>query len=163
MHVKDKINNKPPDSKGLTPSDLKNMMPEHSSAHLSKKITAQYEIMLSEKEKGTKLDADDVFWLVVKTFKWEFLAGVIFSNMDALFRIFFSVAILYLFQAVSSNNLTLAYILSAVLITLWYASQLMKQSCCVVTYILGSQIKGALAMLLYAKISKLTSYVLKNS
>jgi len=119
--------------------------------------------MLSEKEKGTRIDADDVFWLVVKTFKWEFIAGVVFFNMDAVFRISFSVAILYLFQAVNSNNYTQAYILSAVLIILWYGSQLMKQSACVVTYILGSQIKGALAMLLYTKISKLTSYVLKNS
>lgn len=119
--------------------------------------------MLQEKPEGEKLNADDVFWLVLKTFKWEFIAGAAFFNVDALFRISFSVVILYLFEAVNTSNLTLAYILSAILITLWYASQLMKQSACIVTYILGSQIKGALAMLLYAKISKLTSYVMKNS
>ena len=71
--------------------------------------------------------------------------------------------ILYLFEAVQNSNFNLAYGLSVGLIVLWYLSQLMKQSGCVVTYIMASQIKGAMAMLLYAKISKTTSYVIKSS
>jgi len=40
MHVKDQVNNKPPEAKGLVPADLKNMMSEHSATYLSKKIAA---------------------------------------------------------------------------------------------------------------------------
>ena len=101
--------------------------------------------------------------MVIATFKWEFWAAFAFFNIDAVFRVSFSVVILYLFEAVVGGNLTLAYGLSALLILLWYMTQLMKQSGCVVTYILASQIKGAMAMLLYAKISKITSYVIKSS
>ena len=93
----------------------------------------------------------------------EFAAGTAFFIIDSLFRLGFSVVILYLFESVTDNNLKMAYIYTGVLLILWYCSQLMKQSGCVVTYILASQIKAALAMLLYAKISKMTSYVMKST
>lgn len=82
---------------------------------------------------------------------------------DALCRVAFSALIIYLFQAVNDLNTRLAYIYIAILITLFYVSQLMRQSACVVTYTLATHIKAGMAMLLYAKISKATSYVMKSS
>ena len=100
---------------------------------------------------------------MLRTFKFEFAAAISFFAADALFRIAFSVMILYLFQAVNDNNLKMAYVYTAIMFVLWYCSQLLKQSGCVVTYILASQMKSSLAMLLYAKISKMTTYDLKST
>jgi ABC-type multidrug transport system fused ATPase/permease subunit len=100
---------------------------------------------------------------VLTTLKWDFITAAAFFNIDAVFRIGFSTLIIYLFRAVVEGNLTISYIYVAILILLWYFSQLMKQSGCVVTYILASKIKASLALLLYAKVSKMTSYVIKST
>lgn len=63
----------------------------------------------------------------------------------------------------TNGNYNNAYIYSALLIVCWFLYQLTNHSGFVVTYQLASKLKSALAMLLYAKISKLTSYVMKNS
>jgi len=73
------------------------------------------------------------------------------------------VLILYLFEAVAAANPTLAYIYSAILAFVFYLSQLFKQKGAVYTYFLVSKLKAALAMLLYAKVSKLTSCVMRSS
>jgi hypothetical protein len=78
-------------------------------------------------------------------------------------RLIFSGFILNLFQAVIDNNLQTAYIYAAILSITWYLSQVCGHSATLNTYILASKIKAALAMLLYAKISKLTSFVIKSS
>lgn len=86
-----------------------------------------------------------------------------FNWADAACRLAFSALIIYLFQAVIDHNTQIAYIYIAILTVLWYLSQLFKQSGCILTYTLASNIKAGLAMLLYSKISKTTSYVMKSS
>ena len=88
---------------------------------------------------------------------------IILYNCDAIFRLLFSTIILYVFDAVQNENLSLAYGLTALMVVVWYLSQLMRQSAYVETYFLASNIKAAIAMLLYTKISKLTAYVIKSS
>ena len=51
----------------------------------------------------------------------------------------------------------------AVLSVFWYFSQLFKELATNTANLLSIKIKSALAMLLYAKLSKLTSYVVNNS
>ena len=101
--------------------------------------------------------------LVLRTFKWEFISILVNEIMDIIFRLGFSVAILYLFEAVVNRNLTLAYIFAAVLVFCWYLSQLFKQTADTESYLLASHIKGGFLMLLYSKVSKLTSYIAKSS
>ena len=102
-------------------------------------------------------------WLVLRTFKWQFFVTTIFNVFDALFRICFSVVILYVFEAVEGGHLAQAYGLIVVLILLWYMSQLSRQTAFIQGYYLASHIKASLAMLLYSKISKITSFVIKSS
>lgn len=80
--------------------------------------------------------------------------------MDALCRLSFSVLFVYLFEAVADSNIKAAYIYTAILLLLWYASQLFKQSADI--YILASKIKASLLMLLHAKISQLTNSSIKS-
>ena len=102
-------------------------------------------------------------WLVVKTFRWELLTTMIVIIVGMFCRISFSIVILYLFEAVDVSNYTMAYVYSGVLMLLWYMYMLMYQTADYICYVLASNIKGALAMLLYTKTSKLTSYVLKSA
>jgi ABC-type multidrug transport system fused ATPase/permease subunit len=74
-----------------------------------------------------------------------------------------SVIILYLFNAVADGETQIAYIYVAIIITIIYFNQLVKQTSFLQSYVLASRIKSSLAMLLYAKISSLTSYVIKSS
>jgi len=88
---------------------------------------------------------------------------IVIFYLDAIARVGFSIIIFYLFNAVADGNYTIAYIYCAIEMILSYFNQLFKQVGVTDAYILGSKIKAALAMLLYAKISKLTNYVIKNS
>lgn len=101
--------------------------------------------------------------LVLRTFKYEVLEIIISYIIDAIFRIAFSIIIFYLFEAVETRSLTIAYIYSGVLVLCWYLSQLFKQTADYLSYLLSSNLKGAFAMMLYVKVSKITSFVVKNS
>ncbi len=57
----------------------------------------------------------------------------------------------------------MAYIYSGVIAAVWYLDQLTRQVGFVKGYTLAARIKAALSMLLYAKISSLSSYTIKNS
>lgn len=57
----------------------------------------------------------------------------------------------------------MGFIYTAIISLLWYTLQLVKQTGFVRSYVLASRIKSALAMLLYAKISMLTCYVIKSA
>lgn len=50
----------------------------------------------------------------------------------------------------------------AVICFIWYCNQVAKQTAFLLSYVLASKIKSALAMLLYSKISSLTSYIIKS-
>jgi hypothetical protein len=79
------------------------------------------------------------------------------------FRLAFSVFVLRLFEAVENDSKIMAYLYVAVLSVFWYFSQLFKELATNTANLLSIKIKSALAMLLYAKLSKLTSYVVNNS
>lgn len=82
---------------------------------------------------------------------------------DSLCRITFSVVIVYLLEAVVEHKISAAYILSSALLLVWYLSQLFKQGATLNTQIVLCKMKAGLAMLLYAKLSTLTSYSIKTS
>jgi len=88
---------------------------------------------------------------------------VLLFHIDAVFRLAFSVFLLKLFQSAENNFKTMAYIYVAILSVFWYFSQLFKELATNTSNLLSIKIKSALAMLLYAKLSKLTSYVVNNS
>lgn len=104
-----------------------------------------------------------MFTLIIRTFKGELITIILLCIVDGMFRMGISVIILYLFDAVADGETQIAYIYVGVIILLLYFSQLTKQTSFLRSYILASQIKSSLAMLLYARISSLTSYVIKSS
>ena len=69
----------------------------------------------------------------------------------------------YLFEAVAAGNTKAAYIYTANLTVFFYVSQLLRQKGAISTYFFTSKLKAALAMLLYAKVSTLTSCVMRSS
>jgi len=97
------------------------------------------------------------------TFKVDFLISISFCCLDAIARIGFSILVLYLFNAVGDGNYTIAYIYCSIEIVLWYLSQVFKMVGFIEASILAAKIKASLAMLLYAKISKMTNYAIKSS
>jgi ABC-type transport system involved in cytochrome bd biosynthesis fused ATPase/permease subunit len=101
--------------------------------------------------------------LIYRTFKWEFISAFVLLGVDSFFRLLFSVFILYLFEAVAEGEHRIAYIYVSVLMVCWYLSQLLKQSSSVITYVLVSRIKTGLAMLLYSKVSKMTSTGIRSA
>lgn len=88
---------------------------------------------------------------------------VLFCIFDACLRIGISVIILYLFTAVSDGETTKSYILSAAICIIWFFLQSLKQQAVVYSYILAARIKSGLLMLLYGKVSALTSYMMKSA
>lgn len=63
----------------------------------------------------------------------------------------------------SDNNIKAAYAYAAAVLAGWYLTQLTRQTGFVKTNILAARIKSSLATLLYAKVSSLTSFTIKNS
>ena len=122
-----------------------------------------YKEVVRGKEDGKDLDEDDVMLIVLRSFKRELIEALLYFLFSAVFRIGFSIIFFYLLLAIQDRNLSLAYILCSFLILCWYFFQLGNQSGCLLIYILSSHIKSSLSMLLYSKVSKLTSSVLNSS
>lgn len=82
---------------------------------------------------------------------------------DTLSRLGFSIIIFYLFQAVTDLNLALAYTYTAILTILLYLSILLRHSCSILVELTMSRLKAGFMMLLYTKISKMTSFSIKSA
>ena len=130
---------------------------------MGKLIAENFLKIKGEKANSEPIDSDDIFNLLIMTFKIDFIKSIFFFLLDAFARLGFSILVLYLFNTVSDGNYTLAYIYCAIEIILWYFSNLLVHEAFIEAYILASRIKAALAMLLYAKISEMTNYGIKNS
>ena len=130
---------------------------------MGKLIAENFLKIKREKANNEPINSDDIFKLLILTFKIEFLRSISFFFLGTLSRLGFSTIILYLFNAVYDENYTIAYIYCAIEIILWYFSNLLVHEAFIEAYILASRIKAALAMLLYAKISEMTNYGIKNS
>jgi ATP-binding cassette, subfamily C (CFTR/MRP), member 4 len=115
------------------------------------------------KAPGETLTYSDMFSLIYSTYKNELITAVALFHLDTLFRLAFSVILLHLFEEVTAENRKLAYIYVGILTIIWYISHTFKQLGLVTSCILASQIKSGMAMLLYGKISKMTSFVLNAS
>jgi ABC-type multidrug transport system fused ATPase/permease subunit len=160
IHVKSAVDELP-EGRSLSSDHLREIRPEDSSVYISKLMSQKFEELLEEKEGG--LDEDDLLGLIYSTFKPDFMQALGLFAVDGVCRLVFSVLILYLFEAVGAGDLGTAYVFTAVLIVFWYLSQLFKQTACVITYVMVSRIKAGLAMLLYAKISQMTSAAIRSS
>ena len=98
-----------------------------------------------------------------KTFKDDILGAIVLFHIDGVFRLAFSVLLLNLLESVADQRQSLAYIYLGILTVLWFISQLFKSKALLKSYLLSIRIKTALAMLLYTKLSKVTSSILNNS
>jgi ABC-type multidrug transport system fused ATPase/permease subunit len=114
-------------------------------------------------KENEELEEKHMFTLIVRTFKGELITIILLCIVDGMLRMGISVIILYLFNAVADGETQMAYIYVGMIIVILYFSQLTKQTSFLNSYILASRIKSSLAMLLYARISSLTSYVIKSS
>jgi hypothetical protein len=123
----------------------------------------KYQQLVDEKPEGETLDDSDIFLLIFRTFRPEIFTAVLLFHIDVIFRLAFSVFILRLFQSVEKGEKAMAYIYVGILTGVWYLSQLFKELGMNSAYLLSIRIKSAFAMLLYAKLSKLSSYVLNVS
>ena len=101
--------------------------------------------------------------MVWKTFKSEIIRLIIIFHISTTFRVAFSVLILELFHAVEANDQTMGYVWIAILTVLWYLYQITNEVGLTFSHLMGTRLKSALAMLLYAKVSKMTSFVLNSS
>lgn len=101
--------------------------------------------------------------IIIKVYKKDLLIALFCGIGDAILRISVSVLILYLFQAVSQSKTVEAFIEATVICFICYLAQLLKQQCFLYSYILASRIKSGLAILLYGKISYLSSYMIKST
>lgn len=112
---------------------------------------------------GNEIKDNHIFEILVKTFKHDIISIILLFIIDSILRLSISALIFYLLEAVSENSKTMAYVYAVIICGIWYADQLVKQNAFVKCYVLTSRIKSALAMLLYGKISSLTSYIIKSS
>ncbi len=114
-------------------------------------------------KEGEEIDNSIVLKIIIRTFKRDFLIILFCGLIDSMLRISISVLILYLFSAVSHLRNVEAFLEATAICIILYLAQLSKQQCFLYSYILGSRIKAALAMLLYGKISSLSSYMIKST
>lgn len=100
--------------------------------------------------------------LVLTTFRKDIIESVVLFFISCIVRLASSVVTILLLKSIVDGNLTLGYIYTAVMVVFWYCYQLIHHHAHVISSQLGAKIKCAFTMLLYAKTSKLTSFVIKN-
>ena len=96
------------------------------------------------------------------TFKPEIRILACLFIISSVLRVAVSYSILLLFESIDQANYKSAYTFTALILVLLYLQELICSIGLTATYQLGNHIKAALAMLLYAKISKMTLYTIKN-
>lgn len=101
--------------------------------------------------------------MVLKTFRKELLTATILYILSTLARIAATVMIIFLLESIIDNEITKAYIFSAIFLVCWYIYQTILHNGYVMNSQTGFQLKAAFSMLLYAKASRMTSYVMKTS
>lgn len=147
----------------LTNDNMKSIRFQDTSESLNNRINKNYQEMIDEKEPGELVDHDDLFWLIMRTFKAEIQVVLAFYILSSVIKFGSSLVILMLFESISDDDYNKAYIYSAIVVVLWYLYQLTSNAGYIDTYLLGNKIKTALSMLLYSKISKMTSFDMKNA
>lgn len=100
---------------------------------------------------------------MIQTFKESFVKIILLFCLDSVSRLAISVLIIYLFYAVNNGESKEGYIYTAIICAIWYGNMVVRETSELMSYVLASRIKSAFAMLLYGKISSLTSYVIKSS
>ena len=66
-------------------------------------------------------------------------------------------------MAISEENYRMGYIFGVCLSFIWFMNQVLSGNAIVKAYMLGSRLKGGLIMLLYAKVSSLSAFVIQNA
>ena len=145
------------------PEDLKQIRPGDTSVTLAKRISEKYQEVIDEHEEGQPFNDSNIFSVIGRTFKTEIITIIVLFHISIIFRVAFSLLFLDLLHAVEANDRTMAYIWIAILSVIFYIYQLFHEQGLNRSYILGTLIKSALAMLLYAKVSKMTSFVMNSS
>lgn len=101
--------------------------------------------------------------VIIGTFGCPLLKTLLIFLSEAILRILISVLILQILNAVSVGDTTMGFAYVAIICFIWYLLQLASSEEYLKSAMVMTQIKSALAMMLYAKISNLTSYMLKSS
>ena len=151
---------------GIETEQLKNITFHDSSVYLGKQMGEKFRDLKQEKEndgEDSQLQASDIFSLVIQTFKWDFITCILLFWGNSLLKVAFSVMVLFLFEAVEAEDYRTAYIYGAALSLTWFVLQVLQGNAVVKAYMLGSRVKGGLIMLLFAKVSSLTGFVIRSS
>ena len=103
-----------------------------------------------------------MFKIVFATFKSEIIPACIALIISGILLFAFSFLIFYLFEAMKGHNYVLSYVYCLALVLLWYSAQISSHLGSNMAYMLAPKIKAALSMLIYCKISSLTSVVIRT-
>lgn len=124
-------------------------------------MNLHYQQILSEKEENDTLTSADIFRLIFRTFRGEFLLGWIFFIIPAFLQVLFSFLLLFLIEEVHNQQYKNAYILCTILVIMWFVVYLFNNHGSHLPFMLAPKIKAALSIFLYCKLSTLTSFALR--
>lgn len=80
-----------------------------------------------------------------------------------LFKFGFSIVLNFLFNAVSQGDSKQAYIYAAIASAIWFVGQIFRHNAYYSIPIISCRIRAGMILLMFAKISRLTSFAAKSS
>lgn len=101
-----------------------------------------------------------MIYVVLKTKIW--LAFLLFLG-EASFKLGFSIILQFLFQSVSNGEKDKAYILAFFGGICWLLSQMCRHNAFYQSPIIGARVRTGLVTVLFAKLSAISQFTLKNS
>lgn len=99
--------------------------------------------------------------IIASTFKTNCIMVISLFLLEVLLRILFSISIFYLLTCVGKGDYGLSYLYAGLLCLVWYICQIIIMQAFSMGNILSVKIKSLLAMILYSKVSSLTSYTVR--
>ena len=137
-------------------------MYEDSAIHLGEQFS-DYLNKLKEENPEHQLSVNDIYRMIYAVLKAKIWASFMFFMGETAFKLGFSIILQFLFQSVSQGDKQKAYILAFFGGISWLFSQMCRHNAFYHSPIIGSRLRAGLVAVLFAKLSALTQFTLKNS
>lgn len=110
-----------------------------------------------------KIGYKTIFIILIRQLSGIITYSITLYFLEMVFKLGFSILLNFLFKAVMKGNTSEAYIYAGISSAIWFLGQIFRHNAYYSIPIISCRIRAGLILLMYAKISRLTSFAIKSA
>jgi hypothetical protein len=159
-HIKanDDREGKPP----LQLDQLINIQPEDGSTRIAQELLELLDQWVAENP-GQRMNNRTIFFILLRQLKGILAYSITLYFLELVFKLGFSILLGYLFSAVAKGETGTAYVFAGASSAVWFLGQIFRHNAYYSIPIISCRVRAGLILLMYAKVSRLTSFTAKSA